>query len=144
MTTLPASPSPALPDAVPVPPGLAQRTHVDAGTYERLYRQSLDDPEGFWRGQASSLEWMRPFTQVRDTRFDPSDLRIRWFQDGVLNASANCLDRHLPAKAHAPALLWEGDDPSERRTVTWAQFDPVVPLVEGESSSSTTTNGSSS
>jgi acetyl-CoA synthetase len=113
-------------DVFPVPPALARRAHVDAAAYERLYRRSLEDPEGFWREQAAFLDWMEPFTQVKDTCFDPADLRIRWFHDGVLNASANCLDRHLPTRADAPALLWEGDDPAERRVLTWRQLHEAV------------------
>ncbi|HLO75151.1 MAG TPA: acetyl-coenzyme A synthetase N-terminal domain-containing protein, partial [Magnetospirillum sp.] len=89
-------------------PAWADRAHVNAETYDRLYQSSIADPEGFWREQAKSLQWTTPFTQVRDTNFAADDLRIRWFADGTLNASVNCVDRHLPAKADTPAILWEG------------------------------------
>ena len=106
----------------PVPEGFAARAHVDAATYDRLYRQSLDDTEGFWRDQATFLDWMRPFTQVRDASFDPADVHVRWFADGTLNASVNCIDRHLPAKADVPAVLWEGDRPGESRVLSWGEM----------------------
>ncbi|THF60476.1 acetate--CoA ligase [Pseudothauera rhizosphaerae] len=110
------------PEIYPVPPGFAARAHVDAAAYERLYRSSIDDPDAFWRGQAAFIDWLQPFTQVSDTRFDPDDLRIRWFADGTLNASVNCVDRHLPAKAAQPAILWEGDRAGESRTVSWGEL----------------------
>jgi acetyl-CoA synthetase len=117
---------------IPVPPGFAEQAHVDAAAYERLYRWSLDDPEGFWREQAKAIDWIRPPTLIKDTSFAPDDVHIRWFEDGTLNASVNCLDRHLPAKADKPAILWEGDDPSESRVVTWGELsDKVNRLANG-------------
>lgn len=113
-------------ELTPVPPGFAARAHVDAAEYDRLYQYSLEDNDGFWRSQASSLDWIRPFTQVSDTNFAPDDLRIRWFADGTLNASTNCIDRHLPAKADQPAILWQGDGMGERRTVTWGELADQV------------------
>ncbi|THF65478.1 acetate--CoA ligase [Pseudothauera nasutitermitis] len=114
------------PETYPVPPGFAARAHVDAAAYERLYRESIDDPDAFWRGQAAFIDWLRPFTRVSDTRFDPDDLRIQWFADGALNASVNCVDRHLPAKAAQPAILWEGDRVGESRTVSWGELADQV------------------
>ncbi|OAN45687.1 acetyl-coenzyme A synthetase [Paramagnetospirillum marisnigri] len=110
----------------PVPADFAARAHVDAAAYDRLYPASVADPQAYWREQAAFLDWMRPFTQVSDTRFDPEDLRIRWFADGTLNASVNCVDRHLPAKADIPAILWEGDRPGDSRTVTWGELSDKV------------------
>jgi len=110
----------------PVPAAFAASAHVDAEAYESQYRHSIADPEAFWRRQAEFLEWRRPFTQVSDTNFDPADLRIRWFADGTLNASVNCIDRHLPAKAGQPAILWEGDRPGDSRVVTWAELADKV------------------
>ncbi|MFZ4537042.1 AMP-binding protein [Propionivibrio sp.] len=110
----------------PVPPGFAAHAHIDEAAYAALYRRSLDDPEGFWREQAAFLDWIKPFSEVRDTRFDPLEPRIRWFADGTLNASVNCVDRHLPAKAAQPAIHWQGDDPGESRTVTWGELGDQV------------------
>lgn len=115
-----------LPEIFPVPPAFAAQARVDAATYDRLYRQSLDDNDGFWRDQAAFLDWITPFTQVKDTNFAADDLRIRWFSDGTLNASVNCLDRHLPAKANLPAILWQGDGIGETRTVTWGELSDQV------------------
>ncbi|MBC7953797.1 MAG: acetate--CoA ligase [Rhodospirillaceae bacterium] len=113
-------------DVFPVPPGFAAHAHVDGAEYDRLYGQSLDDNDGFWREQAAFLDWTRPFTQVSDTNFAADDLRISWFADGTLNASVNCIDRHLPAKADQLAILWQGDAPGERRTVTWGELADKV------------------
>ena len=110
----------------PVPMDFAARAHVDKVAYERIFERSIDDPEGFWRAQARFLDWIKPFTQISDANFDADDFRIRWFADGSLNASANCVDRHLAAKAHKPAILWEGDTPGEARAVTWSELASSV------------------
>jgi len=110
------------PELFPVPPTFAAQANVDAEAYESLYCRSLADPEGFWREQAAFIDWIKPFGQVKDTRFDAQHPHIRWFADGTLNASVNCLDRHLPAKADAPAIHWEGDAAGETRTVTWGEL----------------------
>ena len=110
----------------PVPMDFAARAHVDKVAYERIYERSIDDPEGFWREQARFLDWIKPFTQISDANSDADDFRIRWFADGSLNASANCVDRHLAAKAHKPAILWEGDTPGEARAVTWSELASSV------------------
>jgi acetyl-CoA synthetase len=110
----------------PVPKDFAERAHVDKDAYERLYEWSIRDRDGFWREQAGFLNWIRPFTEVSDTSFDLKDFRIRWFADGTLNASVNCVDRHVPAKGDKPAILWEGDTPGESRAVTWAELHDRV------------------
>ncbi|HVI50593.1 MAG TPA: acetate--CoA ligase [Candidatus Sulfotelmatobacter sp.] len=110
----------------PVPQGFAERAHIDAAAYDRLYRASIENPDAFWAEQARFLRWIKPFSKISDTSFDPEDLRIRWFEDGTLNASVNCVDRHLPAKAGRPAILWEGDRPGESRTVTWGELSDKV------------------
>ncbi|GAA0284249.1 acetate--CoA ligase [Rhodovulum strictum] len=110
----------------PIPQTLAARAHVDQPTYRRRYAESLRTTEDFWEEEAAFIDWIRPFREVSDTSFDPADLRIRWFADGTLNASVNCIDRHLPAKADRPAILWEGDRPGESRTVTWAELADQV------------------
>ena len=116
-----------MPDEVfPVPESVAREAHIDAARYEELYRRSLDDPEGFWAEQAQILDWIKPFTEVRDVSFARDDVRIRWFADGVLNACANCLDRHLPERAGQTAILWEGDDPADAKTLTYAELHREV------------------
>jgi len=110
----------------PVPPGFAAHAHINEAAYATLYRRSLDDPEDFWREQAASLDWIKPFSEVKDTSFDPVEPRIRWFADGTLNASVNCVDRHLPTKAAQPAILWQGDHPDASRSVSWGELADQV------------------
>ncbi|MDE2356914.1 MAG: AMP-binding protein, partial [Alphaproteobacteria bacterium] len=99
---------------------------MDARAYESARRAAVEDPEGFWRGVAARLDWMTPFTKVKDVSFRQEDFRIRWFEDGVLNVSANCLDRHLPTRAQDIAIIWEGDDPSQSRRITYAEAHAEV------------------
>jgi len=110
----------------PVPREWAERAWVDAPRYRHEYQRSLRDPDGFWAEQALRLDWHRKPSRIRDVSYGPDDVHIRWFDDGVLNASENCLDRHLPARAHRPAILWEGDSPSESRTVTYGELHADV------------------
>ena len=116
-----------MPDEVfPVPETAAREAHIDAARYEKLYRRSLEDPDGFWAEQAQILDWIQPFTEVRDVSFARDDVHIRWFADGVLNACANCLDRHLPERAEQTAILWEGDDPADQKALTYAELHREV------------------
>ena len=116
-----------MPDEVfPVPEAVAREAHIDAARYEELYRRSLEDPAGFWAEQARVLDWIKPFTEVRDVSFARDDVHVRWFADGVLNACANCLDRHLPQRADRTAVLWEGDDPADRKALTYAELHREV------------------
>jgi len=110
----------------PVPEEWRTRAYVDAQGYADLYRRSIDDPEGFWREQAQRLDWIKPFTRVKDTSFDEADFGIKWFADGQLNIAANCLDRHLAERGDVPAILWAGDDPSESRTITYRELHEDV------------------
>ena len=97
-----------------VPTATAARAWIDNKRYEALYRESLESTEAFWAKQARDrLDWIAPFTQVKDTSFDAKDLHVRWFADGKLNVAANCLDRHLAKRAEQTAILWEPDDPNE-------------------------------
>src|SRR3712207_4911130 len=97
----------------PVSSEWADRAFIDAETYRALYRQSVDDPDAFWGEQATRLDWIRPFSRVKDTSFAYPNVSIKWFEDGVLNVSANCIDRHLKDRADQVAIVWEGDDPAE-------------------------------
>src|SRR3712207_2759401 len=91
----------------PVSDDWAARAHIDAATYADMYRRSVEDPEGFWREQAQRVDWMKPFSRVKNTSFAYPDVSIRWFEDGALNVSANCIDRHLKDRADQVAILWE-------------------------------------
>ena len=95
----------------PVPPGFAGPTTIGASEYEREYARSVQDPDGFWADAAKRLDWFKPPTKIRNVSYDLADFRIRWFEDGELNASVNCLDRHLATRGDKTALIWEGDSP---------------------------------
>ena len=111
---------------IPVKPALAEGAWIDEAKYQRLYQQSIRDPEGFWREQGKRIHWMRPYSKVRDVSFGPGPVHIRWFHDGTTNVSYNCIDRHLPAKANDVAIVWEGDSPSESRHVTYGELAGFV------------------
>ena len=110
----------------PVPAEWAARARMDAAGYEAAVARVEADPESFWRDVAARLDWIKPPTQIKDVSFDREDFRIRWFADGVLNVSANCLDRHLPHRAGDVALIWEGDDPADSRKVTYGEAHDQV------------------
>ncbi|MGO4524368.1 acetate--CoA ligase [Microvirga sp. 2MCAF35] len=110
----------------PVPAALTSTAHVDRQAYLDLYQRSLDDPEGFWSEQAQILDWVTPFTTVKNTRYAPDDVTIEWFADGTLNASFNCLDRHARDRGDDAAILWEGDTPGDARRVTWTDLQQQV------------------
>ena len=109
----------------PVPEELAASAWIDEAGYFRLYEKSITDPQGFWAEQAKGITWIKPFTQVKDCAFS-GNVHIRWFADGTLNASANCIDRHLATRADQTAILWEGDSPSEQRHVSYAELHENV------------------
>jgi len=110
----------------PVPAEWAERALVDADSYKAMYAESLGDPQNFWRREAAVIDWMVPFTKVSTSSFDAADFGIRWFEDGVLNVSANCLDRHLAERGDVPAILWEGDDPADTRSITYRELHAEV------------------
>jgi acetyl-CoA synthetase len=99
---------------------------MNAAAYAEAVQRAERDPDGFWRSVADRLDWIKPPSQVQDVSFHKADFRIRWFWDGVLNVSANCLDRHLPARAGDPAILWEGDEPGESRALTYGELHAEV------------------
>jgi acetyl-CoA synthetase len=109
----------------PVPDEIAESAWIDAAKYERMYAESISNPERFWAEHGRRLDWIKPFTKVKDVSYS-GDVHIRWFYDGVLNASANCLDRHLNQRADQTAILWEGDDPKEHRHVSYGELHQTV------------------
>jgi len=113
-----------MPDVHPAP--TAPAGSIDRAEYERRYAAATADPDGYWREEAARLDWIEPFTQVKDTSFDEADFRIRWFADGALNVSANCLDRHLATRGDQPAIVWEGDEPGENRTLTYRELHALT------------------
>ncbi len=103
----------------PVPEEWAKRAYIDNAGYLRRYRQSIDDPDGFWREEAKRLDWIKAPGKICDVSYDLKDFRIRWFEDGVLNVSTNCVDRHLKTRAGQTAILWEGDNSKDCRRITY-------------------------
>jgi len=114
------------PEIYPVPAELAARAHMDRAGYEAARMQARETPEAFWAEQAERLDWMTFPTKIKDVSFKKADFRIRWFEDGVLNASVNCIDRHLPARKDEVAILWEGDEPTDSEAVTFGQLHERV------------------
>ncbi|MYL97918.1 acetate--CoA ligase [Novosphingobium sp. FGD1] len=111
----------------PVSAEWARDALIDEGRYREMYERSVSDPESFWREEAQRVDWMRPFTVVKQTSFHEDDFGISWFTDGTLNLSANCLDRHLAARGEEIAILWEADDPSTpERRITYRQLHEQV------------------
>ena len=108
-------------DIFPVPEAWAKSAHMNAAAYDAAVARVEADPEGYWRELGERLDWIEPFTVVKEVSFAREDFRIRWFADGVLNVSANCLDRHLPTRANDVAIIWEGDDPKDSRKITYAE-----------------------
>jgi len=110
----------------PVPDEWSKRAWADAAKYQEMYQRSIDDPDGFWGEHGKRLDWIKPFTKVKDTSFDAGDVHVKWFYDGVLNASANCLDRHLATRGDQVAIIWEGDDPADDDKITYRQLHERV------------------
>jgi acetyl-CoA synthetase len=111
----------------PVPAEWAKRAWIDDELYRHMYQRSVDDPDGFWRDNARRIDWIKPFTKVKNTSFLPP-VSIKWFEDGTLNVSANCIDRHLAKRGDQVAILWEGDDPSEQRKITYRDLHREVSI----------------
>jgi acetyl-CoA synthetase len=111
-------------EPVPPPPEAVRDAHFSSRDYARLYRRSLEDPDGFWAEQAKRLDWFREPTRIADWSFDPVD--IRWFEDGVLNLCHNCVDRHLPERGDQTALIWEADEPGVTRRLTYRELHAEV------------------
>jgi acetyl-CoA synthetase len=110
----------------PVPKSFSETAQVKRADYEQLYAQSLADPEGFWGRIGRRIDWIREFSQVKDTSFAADDCHIRWFYDGKLNVSSNCLDRHLHARADKTAIIWESDDPNRAEHISYRQLHERV------------------
>ena len=103
-----------------------QKTWANQETYEKLYEASVKDPEIFWEKQAERIEWINSFSVVKDVSFEAEDLHIRWFADGKLNVSVNCLDRHLEERADQTAIIWEGDDPAKSTNLSYRELHERV------------------
>jgi acetyl-CoA synthetase len=105
---------------------VASRAFVDEAGYEKMYKRSIEDNEGFWAEQAERIDWIKPFTKVKDVSWAKDDVHIRWYYDGTLNVCYNCVDRHLETKADDVAIIWEGDDPAQDLTITYRELHARV------------------
>ena len=110
---------------IPVKPEIAEDALVTKEYYEILYKQSVEDPEEFWKTQAQRIDWIKSFTKVKNTSYE-GDVSINWFEDGQLNVSANCIDRHLETKADQTAIIWEGDNPEDSKHITYKELHEQV------------------
>ncbi|MCS0024025.1 acetate--CoA ligase [Vibrio diabolicus] len=110
----------------PVKENIKTHTHADNDTYLAMYQQSVTDPEGFWNEHGKIVDWIKPFTKVKSTSFDTGHVDIRWFEDGTLNVSANCIDRHIAEHGDDVAIIWEGDDPADDKTLTFNELHKEV------------------
>ncbi|MBM3539528.1 MAG: acetate--CoA ligase [Alphaproteobacteria bacterium] len=109
----------------PVPDSLAKAAWVDAAKYKAMYERSVKDPEGFWAEHGKRIDWIKPYTKIKDVSYT-GDVHIKWFYDGTLNASFNCLDRHLAKRGNQTAIIWEGDDPKDSKHITYKEAHEQV------------------
>ncbi|HEY1504646.1 MAG TPA: acetate--CoA ligase [Stellaceae bacterium] len=116
-----------MPDAstIPVPSTVATGAWINEAKYKKLYEESIADPATFWGEQGKRIDWIKPYTKVKNTSYD-GDVSIKWYEDGTLNASANCVDRHLKTRPDQIAIIWEGDDPNESKHITYAELHENV------------------
>ena len=108
------------------PAEVVARAYVDAEGYARMYADSIADPDAFWGEQGRRLDWIKPFTRVKNTSFAYHGVSIKWFEDGKLNVSANCIDRHLATRGDQTAIIWESDDPNVSEHVSYRQLHAEV------------------
>ena len=110
----------------PVPAAFARQANLTPELYKKMYDHSISDPEGFWSEQGKRIDWMKPYTKAKQVSWEEGDFGIEWYGDGVLNVSANCLDRHLETRGDKTAIIWEGDDPSESKSLTYREVHAEV------------------
>ena len=109
-----------------VPADWKKRAYADEAKYKEMYARSIKDPNGFWGEQAKRIDWIKPFSKVKNTSYDPHNVSIKWFEDGTLNVAYNCLDRHLAKRGEQTAIIWEGDDPKDDKKLTYKQLHAEV------------------
>ena len=101
---------------------IIEKSHVNRETYEKMYEESINDPSLFWQKHGKRIDWIKPYSIINDVSYNKENLHIKWFEDGTLNASFNCLDRHLKSKGDNIAIIWEGDDPSDSKKITYNEL----------------------
>jgi acetyl-CoA synthetase len=105
-----------------VPAEWASRAWVDEQKYQSMYKRSVEDPEGFWGDVGKRVDWIKPYSKVKNVSYGPGDVSIKWYEDGTLNVCANCVDRHLMTRGDQVAIIWEGDDPTVDQQITYRQL----------------------
>ncbi len=110
----------------PVSETWAKQAHADNSKYLEMYQQSVDDPDAFWGKQGKRLDWIKPYTKVKNTSYGETDVSIKWYEDGTLNIAANCIDRHLEKRGDQVAIIWEGDDPNDSAEITYNELHSAV------------------
>ncbi|MBK4824669.1 Acetate--CoA ligase [Pectobacterium carotovorum subsp. carotovorum] len=109
-----------------IPAAIAENALINAQQYKNMYQLSVDDPAAFWGDQGKIVDWIKPYKTIKNTSFDPGHISIRWFEDGTLNVAANCLDRHLAERGDQTAIIWEGDDATQSKKVTYRELHQSV------------------
>ena len=104
----------------------AKNSLINAQQYEDSYSKSYNKNEEFWNEQGKRIDWITPYTKVKDVSYHQEDFKIKWYYDGELNASVNCIDRHLESKSDQTAIIWEGDNPSQSKYITYKQLHKEV------------------
>ncbi|MCP4819122.1 MAG: AMP-binding protein, partial [Shimia sp.] len=102
---------------------MTANAHINPDNYASMYEASISDPEGFWAEHGKRVDWIKPFTKVKNASFAPGNVDIKWFEDGTLNVAANCIDRHLAERGDKTAIIWEPDSPDEpAQHITYAEL----------------------
>ncbi len=105
-----------------VPKKWSNNAYVDRKEYEKKYKLSIKDNDGFWKKEGKRIDWIKPYTKIKDVKYSKTDVKIRWYYDGTLNASANCIDRHLDDKKNKTAIIWVGDDPKDSKQISYKEL----------------------
>ncbi len=100
--------------------------HVDAELYDAMYAASVADPEAFWEEHGKRVDWIKPFSKVKNVTYSHPNVSIKWFEDGTLNVSENCIDRHLPTRRNQTAIIWEGDNPEDSKHISYGELHQKV------------------
>ena len=109
-----------------VPPSWEKQAYVNQSQYAKKYKLSIKDNDGFWKKEGKRITWIKPYTKIKDVKYSKEDVSIKWYYDGTLNASANCIDRHLDKKGNKTAIIWVGDDPSDSKKISYKELHKNV------------------
>ena len=104
----------------------SKQAYVNKSQYEKKYKTSIRDNENFWGKEGKRITWIKPYKKVKDVKYSKKEVNIKWYYDGTLNASANCIDRHLEKKGNKNAIIWVGDDPSDSKKITYKELHKNV------------------